>query len=118
MIRGSGSMTTAAIRKLVAELEPFFFDESLESSDRAIIRVEKQLRQSRDLGRSVPSVGAVDEDGASFVLDGGDDDDGGFHDGTHALQPLGVLQLRQPGAVASASGSRIVNPDASGIARR
>ena len=54
-IAGSQQMS-ASVVELVAEREPILFDQSLNPLNRAIIRIQHDLRQGARLGRPIPTV--------------------------------------------------------------
>ena len=64
--------------------------------DGSVEGVEEELAERGDLGRAVPAVRAVHEDGAALLVQRVHHDEGGVHQATQVRVPLGVLQQRQP----------------------
>lgn len=63
-----------------------------------VVRVQQDLGQGDDLGRSVPPIRAVYQDGPAFPLHGRTHQGGCFqHDG-EVLQPTGAFKGRKPAA--------------------
>jgi hypothetical protein len=51
-----------AVRELVTEREPLLLNQRHEPAQRAVVRVQHELRQRAELRRAIPAVGAVNQD--------------------------------------------------------
>ena len=58
----------------------------------AVVGIEEEFAEGGDLWRTVPAVGAVDENWPAFCVDGVDHDERRPHQTANVYMPLGVLQ--------------------------
>ena len=61
-----------------------------------VVWVKQQFRQGHNLGRSVPAVRTMDQDGPLLWVYGIHNNESCAQQANHVLQPLGVVNCRQP----------------------
>ena len=84
----------AAIGEFVSEGDPFALNQNLKAFDRSIVRIEHQFGQGGDLRRSVPAVGAMNQDGSRLFIDRRHDEGRRADQGRQIVQPSRRFQLR------------------------